>query len=203
MCPEFLQGMIFFSKLQCQHVCDKYFHIIEDFDNAHQFSKILSLWDDDRRRVYDVNQLKTMINKHLIVHPIKWSDVKLRKFVFKQSLQPLPDRDKKAIIIQTNNPPNKTIQFFLDQFPQWQVIIVAETNIHDHLWLSESQIDYLSLSRQASLFPKLDKLITSIWARKNIGYLYAIKNNYTIIYDANDTIAPPKNMEKYWRITKS
>ena len=44
-----------------------------DFLSARQFVRVLSLWDD-RHIVQNEQTLHSIINCHLIVHPLKWSD---------------------------------------------------------------------------------------------------------------------------------
>jgi hypothetical protein len=46
---------------------------------------------------------------------------------------------------------------------------------------------YLDVSSQKKLFPKLSELLPyNHYCRKNLGYLYAIKKGYKIIYETDD-----------------
>jgi hypothetical protein len=93
---------------------------------------------------------------------------------------------KKCIIITTINPPSNQIIKYVENKPDWDIIIVADTKTPSESYNNLKCI-YLSIEKQKELFPKLSELIpTRSYARKNIGYAYAFINNYDLIYDTDD-----------------
>jgi hypothetical protein len=95
---------------------------------------------------------------------------------------------KKCVIITTINPPTETIRRHMDN-NDYDVIIVGDKKTSD-CYFKEKCI-YLDINIQDEMFPVISKLIPyNHYARKNIGYLYAIKNNYTIIYETDDDNIP-------------
>lgn len=95
---------------------------------------------------------------------------------------------KKCVIITTINPPTETIRRHMDN-NDYDVIIVGDKKTPD-CYFKEKCI-YLDINIQDEMFPVISKLIPyNHYARKNIGYLYAIKNNYTIIYETDDDNIP-------------
>lgn len=95
---------------------------------------------------------------------------------------------KKCVIITTINPPTETIRRHMDN-NDYDVIIVGDKKTPD-CYFQEKCI-YLDIITQDTMFPVISKLIPyNHYARKNIGYLYAIKNNYNIIYETDDDNIP-------------
>jgi len=93
---------------------------------------------------------------------------------------------KKCIVITTINTPSKQIIDYINNYPDWDVIIVADSKTSDESYQNLKCI-YLSLEKQYELFPKLSKMIPlKTYARKNIGYVYAYANDYDLIYDTDD-----------------
>ena len=82
----------------------------------------------------------------------------------------------------------------LVQDPVWCTVIVADKKTplkHDYLTelgipISNNTI-FLTTNQQASMFPHVStKIPWNHFARKNIGYMYAIKQNATHIWDFDD-----------------
>lgn len=93
---------------------------------------------------------------------------------------------KKCIIVTTIHKPSKQILSYMNQYPDWHLIIVADKKTPDIEYKNLDCI-YLSLDKQNALFPGLSKLVPlNSYARKNIGYAYAFVNNYDIVYDTDD-----------------
>ncbi len=97
----------------------------------------------------------------------------------------------KYIVITTINQNTAAIQAF-ENFPDWRVILVGDKKT------PESQSPgFLSCDRQRNLNLSLDSYVPyNHYARKNIGYLYALKSGASIIYDTDDDNIPYDD----WRI---
>lgn len=97
----------------------------------------------------------------------------------------------KAIIITTINPPKKEI-FSFAKIPGWKLVCVGDTKTPDDWYVPN--VDYLSPGDQDKLFPTFSKFFPwKMYARKNLGYLYAIKNGAKLIAESDDDMFPDKN----------
>lgn len=93
---------------------------------------------------------------------------------------------KKCIIITTINRPSEQIIDYINKYPEWDLIIVADSKTNNESYKDLNCI-YLSLEKQYQIFPRLSSIIPlKSYARKNIGYAYAFINDYDIIYDTDD-----------------
>ena len=91
----------------------------------------------------------------------------------------------KCIVITTINEPTPQILYYTTLI-DWNLIIVGDLKTNNNLYNNLNCI-YLSIDKQKELFPTLfDKIPYNSYTRKMFGYLYAIKNNYKIIYDTDD-----------------
>lgn len=91
---------------------------------------------------------------------------------------------KSCTIITSIHPENDVIREFGNR--KSQLIIVGDKKSPSDYG---SNCDYLDIHRQAELYPKFN-IPFNHYCRKNIGYLYAILNNYDMIYDTDDDNAP-------------
>lgn len=97
----------------------------------------------------------------------------------------------KAIIITTINPPRDEIYKF-SKIPGWKLVCVGDLKTPRD-WKVDN-VDYISPKMQEVLFPKFSKFFPwNMYARKNFGYLYAIKNGAKIICDTDDDVFPYEN----------
>lgn len=102
--------------------------------------------------------------------------------------------NKKCVVITTINKPTETIYKHL-QNKEYDVIIVGDIKTPDNEYFNLSCI-YLDVTSQKKLFPILSENIPyNHYCRKNIGYLYAIKNKYNIIYETDDDNVPYDNFD--------
>lgn len=113
---------------------------------------------------------------------------------------------KHAVIIYTSQSPSKSILHIINWCSKtktknniyvWDVIIVADKNtpLDDFKTLNCILLDN---NTQEKLYPKLYKLLPeNHYSRKNIGYIYAIKNKYTTIAELNDDIYINDNWNTY------
>ncbi len=96
---------------------------------------------------------------------------------------------KKFLIITTINKKTRAIKQFSNLLTDWQIILIGDKKskkIED-----TENIIFLSLEDQEKLdFEIIKYLPSNHYARKNIGYLYAIKSGADIIYDTDDDNIP-------------
>lgn len=112
---------------------------------------------------------------------------------------------KKCVIITTINNPIKTINIFTKN-KEYDLILVGDKKTPA---IFDERCIFLDISTQNKLYPKLSKLIPdNHYCRKNLGYLYAIKNKYEIIYETDDDTFPLENFDdclnfKYAKLIES
>lgn len=96
----------------------------------------------------------------------------------------LPEKESKWIVITTINYPTKALKK-LAALKDWHLVVVGDTKTPSGWHLENCH--YLSPERQLELgFHITEHIPWNHYSRKNIGYLYAIKNGATIIYDTDD-----------------
>jgi hypothetical protein len=100
---------------------------------------------------------------------------------------------KKCIVITTINSTNPCLEAF-SKLEGWDLIIVGDKKSPKSYNLKAT---YLDVSEQEKLFPKFSRQMPfNHYCRKNLGYLYAIKNGYDIIGESDDDNLPYKNWGK-------
>lgn len=96
-----------------------------------------------------------------------------------------------VIIITSINPPREEIKRF-SKIKNWQLLVVGDLKTPKD-WESKNTI-YMSPKLQEELFPEYSKVHPwNRFTRKNLGYLYAIKNGAKLICDTDDDVFPYKN----------
>ncbi|EYC02166.1 hypothetical protein Y032_0101g3342 [Ancylostoma ceylanicum] len=102
--------------------------------------------------------------------------------------EPLGERSSKWIVVTTVQHPTEDIKR-LSRIPGWTLVVVGDTKTPKN-WSLEG-VHYLSVEYQQRLgYRILDHLPYKSYARKNIGYLYAIQNGAEWIYDTDDDNKP-------------
>ncbi len=105
---------------------------------------------------------------------------------------------KKCIVITTINETNSCLEAF-SKLKGWDLIIVGDKKSPKSYNLKAI---YLDIGKQESLFPKFSaQMPFNHYCRKNLGYLYAIKNGYDIIGESDDDNMPYENWGK-WPMAK-
>lgn len=124
------------------------------------------------------NEYKSYLNYKNSIHTS--SDWK--QYIFERSDM---KTDKKCIVITTIFAPSKQILFYSVQ-KDWDLIIVGDSKTDDALY-SNINCVYLGLSKQKELYPTLFEMVPlKSYTRKMFGYVYAIQNGYSTIYDTDD-----------------
>ena len=149
-----------------------------------------TLWKDNREnflnKEYIINSLNHTHN--LILHPIKFNQNPNSK----EWLKEIFCKDK-CVIITTINKPTETILKHINN-KEYDVIIVGDNKTPDDY--KNLNCIYLDIPSQKKLFPELSELLPyNHYCRKNLGYLYAIKKGYKIIYETDDDNIPYDNFD--------
>ena len=101
---------------------------------------------------------------------------------------------EKCVIITTINAPTETILKHIKN-DEYDVIIVGDNKTPSEQYANLNCI-YLDVPSQKKLFPELSELLPyNHYCRKNLGYLYAIKKGYKIIYETDDDNVPHDNFD--------
>lgn len=91
-----------------------------------------------------------------------------------------------ALIITSINPPRKEVKQF-NKLKNWTTINVGDLKTPKD-W-SHGNVIYLSPKDQDKLFPLISKVHPwKLYARKNLGYLYAIKMGAKVICETDDDV---------------
>ena len=148
------------------------------------------LWDADRNKFLNKEYIYNSFNHehNLVVHPIKFNQNPNSK----EWLIDIFCKDK-CVIITTINKPTETILKHI-QNTEYDVIIVGDNKTpNDYKNLN---CIYIDIPSQKKLFPELCELLPyNHYCRKNLGYLYAIKKGYKIIYETDDDNIPYDNFD--------
>lgn len=148
------------------------------------------LWGDERMNLLNKEYIYNSINHNhnLILHPIKFN----QNIESREWLKEFFCKDK-CIIITTINKPTETILKHINN-NTYDVIIVGDNKTPDDY--KNLNCIYLDIAAQKKLFPELSDLLPyNHYCRKNLGYLYAIKRGYKIIYETDDDNIPYDNFD--------
>ena len=101
-------------------------------------------------------------------------------------------KSEKWIIIFTNNPPTQTIDYLVNKIIDWKILIIANETSIDNDWYKYkfcNALIYLSLQEQKKLcYDSIRYISKTSYARKNLGYLFAIQHGAKEIYEIDDEI---------------
>ena len=147
------------------------------------------LWND-REKLLNKNYIYNSLNHNhnFIIHPIKFNQNPNSKDWLKEIFC-----KNKCVIITTINKPTETILKHINN-TEYDVIIVGDKKTPDDY--KNLNCIYLDILSQKKLFPELSELIPyNHYGRKNLGYLYAIKKGYNMIYETDDDNIPHDNFD--------
>jgi hypothetical protein len=194
-----------------KYLTDKLFDLFELFSNYNVFLEIAIptiinniemdkseyqlytgeiLWGNDRDKFLDKEYIYNSLNHNhnFILHPIKFNSNPNSKEWLKDIFC-----KNKCVIITTINKPTETILKHINN-KDYDVIIVGDNKTPDDY--KKLNCIYLDISSQKKLFPELSELLPqNHYCRKNLGYLYAIKKGYKIIYETDDDNIPYDNFD--------
>jgi hypothetical protein len=148
------------------------------------------LWSNERKKFLCKNYIINSLNhdNNLIIHPIKFNQNPNSK----DWLIDIFCKDK-CVIITTINKPTETIFKHINN-TEYDVIIVGDNKTPDDY--KNLDCIYLDIPSQKKLFPELSELLPyNHYCRKNLGYLYAVKKGYKIIYETDDDNIPYDNFD--------
>uniref|UniRef100_A0A6C0J651 Methyltransferase FkbM domain-containing protein n=1 Tax=viral metagenome TaxID=1070528 RepID=A0A6C0J651_9ZZZZ len=171
---------------------------IEKDINKYQYFLSKILWGKDRKKILKRDYIYNSLNHqhNLILHPIKFT----HNPEYKLYLNEIFCKDR-CVIITTINKPNETIFKHINN-KNYDTIIVGDKKTPDDY--KELNCIYLDIPSQKMLFPELcDMIPYNHYCRKNLGYLYAIKKGYNIIYETDDDNIPYDNFDNVLKIDKN
>ena len=148
------------------------------------------LWGSERNKCLNRDYIYNSFNKHhnIILHPIKFN----QNSNSKDWLVDIFCKEK-CVIITTINKPTETVLKHINN-RDYDVIIVGDNKTPSDY--KNLNCIYLDIPTQEKLFPELSKLLPyNHYCRKNIGYLYAIKKKYRLIYETDDDNVPYDNFD--------
>ena len=151
---------------------------------------VAHLWGKKRDAVKELSYIKNKFNKefNIILHPVKFNSNSNAMNWLREIFQ-----KKKCVIITTINEPTETIRKHINN-KEYDVIIVGDLKTPDS-YKNEDCV-FLDVDSQKKIFPELCDLIPyNHYGRKNLGYLYAIKKGYEIIYETDDDNIPHENFD--------
>lgn len=105
------------------------------------------------------------------------------------------NRNRSAVVITTVNRPDRQILKWKSIGAE-KLIVIGDKKTPEHEWKKFSRttdnfVIYVSCKDQETMFPDLSKALGwNTYARKNIGYLYAKKLNFTTIIESDDDTFP-------------
>ena len=103
---------------------------------------------------------------------------------------------KKAIIITTiNSIENTSINDFKKY--DFDIIVIGDLKTPDSGYINNKDLIYLHPTKFNEFSEFSKNLPFNHYTRKNIGYLYAIKNGYDLIFDTDDDNYPICDFEKF------
>jgi hypothetical protein len=148
------------------------------------------LWGDARTQFSNKEYIYNSFNHNhnFILHPIKFNQNPNSKEWLKEIFC-----KEKCVIITTINKPTEAILKHINNV-DYDVIIVGDNKTPDDY--KNLRCIYLDIPSQKKLFPELSELIPyNHYCRKNLGYLYAVKKGYKIIYETDDDNIPYDNFD--------
>jgi hypothetical protein len=110
---------------------------------------------------------------------------------------------KQSLVLTTIFPPRKDV-YKLSKIRDWDLIAVGDKKTPNDWHVDD--VSYLNPNKHGKLFPKFSKILPwNIYARKNIGYLFAIQQQSEVIGETDDDVSPyknfPPNIEKNKKIS--
>eukprot|EP00854_Cymbomonas_tetramitiformis_P001246 gene1246-1824_t len=103
------------------------------------------------------------------------------------STRHIPDEEKgdKWIVITSINEPTEQVKAWATLHPEWRLVVVGDRKSPtDFKW---PNCTYLSVDDQHQLpYKSLKVLPWNSYARKIVGYLYAIEHGATVVYETDD-----------------
>lgn len=101
----------------------------------------------------------------------------------------------KFVVITSIYSPTETVEL-LSHWRGWRIVVVGDKKTPTD-W-QYTNVDYLSVARQIDLFGDFASALPfNRYSRKNLGYIYAIKNNADVIFETDDDNIPfPSAKEK-------
>lgn len=150
------------------------------------------IWGKDRIKFFNKNYIYDSLNHqhNLVIHPVKFNQNPSSKLWLEDIFC-----KNRCVIITTINKPTESILKHISNTMYDTIIIGDKKTPDDYRRLN---CIYLDIDTQAKLFPELCEIIPyNHYCRKNLGYLYAIKKGYQLIYETDDDNIPYQNFDNF------
>jgi len=112
----------------------------------------------------------------------------------------------KTIVITTINIPKNLYEFISKAKEEWTPIVVGDLKSpHEEIEkiCKETRGVYLSPEKQMTLgFTHASSIPWNCYDRKNIGYLFALKEKTEVVFSTDDDNYPPDNWDSYLKLGK-
>lgn len=119
----------------------------------------------------------------------------IKLVVPKERLKPIEETNDKWVVVTSINYPTEAVRVWA-ALPGWKVVVVGDTKTPSD-W-SYPNCTYLDVEMQKKLGYRIHSLLPyKSYARKNIGYLYAVQHGAKIIYESDDDNIPSKGKLLY------
>ena len=126
----------------------------------------------------------------IIINLLLILKIKYIKIKNPSSLSPYSE---KWIIMTSFNSPHPSLINLLNIIEDWKIVVISNNNKIDKKWKelnNSNKMIYISLEEQMKLGYNILKYLSfNSYARKNIGYLYAIQHGAKEIFEINEDIA--------------
>ena len=108
----------------------------------------------------------------------------------------------KWIVVTSINNPTKQLDKLTDE-KEFQLLVIADLKTNKKWSHQNKKTIYLDVNKQTNLFYSiLETTPFNSYTRKNVGYLYAIKNGAKFIYDTDDDNEPIVNLVDYFDLNE-
>lgn len=192
--------------------CQKYEILIAASKKTCVSHNYINVNDSNETMINKLKKLKECQSYHRVLYYLDYLDnpmakknyylkfANVKKYIFDSLFRVLV---KKCIIITTINEPTPAFQKYIEYIKKgYDIIIVGD--VKTPTTYNNYPVIFLDIAKQKELFPKLSELLPyNHYCRKNLGYLYAIKNDYEIIYETDDDTFPHDNLLFFENIDRS
>jgi hypothetical protein len=101
---------------------------------------------------------------------------------------------KKFLVFTTISSPTIAVKNFANLLKDWTILVVTDKKTPDNWNLNKPNVVLLDIKKQSSFDSKLSRCLPfNSYTRKNLGYLYAIRDGADLIAESDDDNIPYKN----------
>ena len=167
------------------------------FINRYQNSKYNKICSQEQNSIYKF--LKVSIKLILLISSIKLIEIKSSNNIYfnnnkkiHQYIDTYHISSKRWIVMNAINPPSDSIINLENNLKKWKIVVIGNIKTIDSNWdifNNSNNLVYLSLKAQKQLGYNIIKFLKDdSYARKNIGYLFAIQHGAKEIYEIDENL---------------